>query len=850
MKSTKFWQEQADIYIDWRKPYSAVFDDSNAPFYRWFSGGELNISELCIDRHLAQKSDQDALIWEGEQGEVRHITYGTLSEEVGKFANLLKSCSVKKGDRVIIYMPMIPETVYAMLACARIGAVHSVVFGGFSAEVIADRVKDTGAKIVITADGASRGGNYYLLKPTLDEAISQDGIRGQIERVIVVEHNNQPVDYTPSRDIKYREVIEKQSSHCDAESMQAEDPFFILYTSGSTGKPKGILHTQAGYILWAQYTTQHVFDIQPHDTFWCAADIGWVTGHTYTVYGPLALGSTTLIYEGVPFYPDSGRYWQTIEKHHVTQFYTAPTALRMVKKFGADLPAKYDLSSLRVLGSVGEPIDPETWQWYYAAVGGSKCPIVDTWWQTETGGHVISPLPGKTKLKPGCATLPLPGLSVEVLTHDGTVASPGQKGLLCITEPWPSMFRTVWNDNKRYLSYFNEVSKADRPVYFSGDGAYTDEDGYIHVTGRVDDVLNISGHRVGAAEIEAALAGHPNVAESAIVSQPDDIKGEKVFAFVVLRTESEHEELKNQLNNQLKEEIGPFITVSGLLIVPGLPKTRSGKVLRRILRTIANSQAVVQDISTLDDPAVVAKIQRLFAEHIVYQPGYQGRLTTYVDPAGTDLSKLFAALNESFANKDVTAESLAPAFESDSYNQLIVVEEYNNRPTIVGAANVSVLPFSFNDDMTTSSEPTLWLDSMVAHPDIRGKGIGTRLWQEITSVARSQGIRRLQFTSNQCRKDAHAFYDKMGAKQLGTIWLTKHTDIHPSKATEVQRKNSGVAFETASGKFGLVAATAADVGSHDSPIAAAHGVSTIKYLTLDKPEDSLSYETVLFSADL
>lgn len=608
-----YWAERAQETIDWFTPYVTVLNESKAPFYRWFEGGKLNASYLCLDRHVETKGNQAALIWEGESGETRTYTYRELLGKVNQFANLLQSqFGVRKGDRVVLYMPMIPESIMAMLACARIGAVHVVVFGGFSAEVLKERIVDTGAKLVITADGASRHGKPYLLKPTVDMAL--ENMKPSPE-VLVIEHNHEAIAYTQGRDYVYNELIAAQSDNCEPEPMDSEDTLFILHTSGSTGKPKGIQHSTAGYMLWAQWTTKHVFDLRDCDTYWCTADIGWITGHTYTTYGPLALGSTTLIYEGVPTYPDVGRWWKTIEKHHITQFYTAPTAIRMLHKNGPDEPGKYDLSSLKVLGTVGEPIDPEAWQWYYDRVGDGKCPIVDTWWQTETGGHLIAPLPGATPLKPSSATLPLPGISVEILTEDGKPVPRGEKGLLCVTKPWPSMLRTVWGDPERYIStYFGKVKKDGKPVYFSGDGAYIDEDGYVVISGRVDDVINVSGHRIGTAEIESVIAEHPLVAESGVVSKPDPLRGEQIVAFVVLNstgTLSTEVAVIAEVNQLLREQISAMIKISEIVFVSGLPKTRSGKILRRILRSLANNEPLTTDISTLEDPEIVSKIQAL-----------------------------------------------------------------------------------------------------------------------------------------------------------------------------------------------------------------------------------------------
>ncbi len=608
-----FWAHWADEKIDWFEPYTKVLDESDAPFYRWFTGGKLNVSHQCIDRHLETRKNKAAIIFEGDRGDKQIVTYQQLHKNVNRFANLLKNrFGVKKGDRVVLYMPMIPEAAYAMLACARIGAIHSVVFGGFSAEALRDRIIDAEAKVVITADGAFRKDKPYMLKPVVDTAL-EEGC-DCVEKVLVVQRNNEDVVWIEGRDYSYNELIEAESDVCDPEPMDSEDPLFLLYTSGSTGKPKGVQHSQAGYILWAQMTMEWVFDVKENDTYWCTADIGWITGHTYIVYGPLAMGATTVMFEGVPTYPDAGRAWKMVEEYRINQFYTAPTAIRVLHKMGENEPEKYDLSSLKVLGTVGEPIDPPAWKWYYEKIGGGRCAIVDTWWQTETGGHMISPLPGATPIKPACATFPLPGIMAEVIERDGTPAEPGEQGLLCITKPWPSMIRTIWGDPERFeKSYFGDAKKDGKPVYFSGDGAIVDEDGYITITGRVDDVINVSGHRMGTAEIEAAIKKHPHVAEVAVVGKPDEIKGESIFAYIVLKnaddTFGEEAELAKEINQVIAKEIGNIAKCDTIKVVPGLPKTRSGKVMRRILRAIAKGEEIKQDISTLEDPGIVAKIQ-------------------------------------------------------------------------------------------------------------------------------------------------------------------------------------------------------------------------------------------------
>jgi acetyl-CoA synthetase len=608
-----YWDHWAKEKIDWFEPYTQVLDESDAPFYKWFVGGKLNVSYQCIDRHLDVRKNKAAIIFEGDRGDKQIITYLELYRNVNRFANLLKNkFGVKKGDRVVLYMPMIPEAAYAMLACARLGAIHSVVFGGFSAEALRDRIIDAQAKLVITADGAFRKDKPYMLKPVVDTAL-EEGCEC-VEKVLVVQRNREDIVWVEGRDYSYNELIDLESDNCEPEVMESEDPLFLLYTSGSTGKPKGVQHAQAGYILWAQMTMEWVFDVKENDTYWCTADIGWITGHTYIVYGPLAMGATTVMFEGVPTYPDAGRAWKMVEEYKINQFYTAPTAIRVLHKMGEHEPEKYDLSSLKVLGTVGEPIDPPAWKWYYEKIGGGRCAIVDTWWQTETGGHMISPLPGATPIKPACATFPLPGIMAEVIDRDGNPMEPGEQGLLCITRPWPSMIRTIWGDPERFKkSYFGDARKDGKPVYFSGDGAIVDEDGYITITGRVDDVINVSGHRMGTAEIEAAIKKHPHVAEVAVVGKPDEIKGESIFAYVVLKdvkdSFGEGAELAKEINQVIAKEIGNIAKCDTIKVVPGLPKTRSGKIMRRILRAIAKGEEIKQDISTLEDPSIVAKIQ-------------------------------------------------------------------------------------------------------------------------------------------------------------------------------------------------------------------------------------------------
>lgn len=605
-----FWGSYAKEKLEWMEPFHTVLDESNYPFVKWFEGGKLNVSSQCIDRHLNSRKNKAAIIFEGDRGDKQIITYLELYYNVNKFSNLLKNeFGVQKGDRVVIYMPMIPEAAYAMLACARIGAIHSIVFGGFSAEALKDRIIDAEAKVVITADGAYRKDKPYMLKPVVDEALKGET---PVKKVLIVERNNEDITWVAGRDYSYNELIKHQNPICAPEVMDAEDPLFLLYTSGSTGKPKGVQHNQAGYILWAQMTMEWVFDVKENDTYWCTADVGWITGHTYIVYGPLAMGATTIMFEGVPTYPDAGRPWKMVEEYKVNQFYTAPTAIRVLHKTGEAEPAKYDLSSLKVLGTVGEPIDPPAWKWYYEAIGGSKCAIVDTYWQTETGGHIVSPLPGATPIKPACATFPLPGIMAEILDENGVKAEVGEKGFMCVTRPWPSMIRNIWGDSDRFVkSYFGDVKKEGKPVYFTGDGAFYDEEGYITITGRTDDVINVSGHRMGTAEVEAAIKKHPNVAEVAVVGKPHEIKGEGIFAYIVLKSDNgiadEVEEVK-AINKVIQKEIGNIALCDDVVFVTGLPKTRSGKIMRRILRAIAKGEEITQDTSTLEDPSVVAAI--------------------------------------------------------------------------------------------------------------------------------------------------------------------------------------------------------------------------------------------------
>ena len=607
-----FWDRFAKEKIDWLSPYTRVLNEDNAPMVEWFKDGKLNVAHQCVDRHLKKRGDKTAILFESDDGKRSDISYKELASRVNQTANLLKNkFNIKKGDRIVIYMPMIPEAAISMLACAKIGAIHSIVFGGFSAEALRNRIEDAEAKIVITADGAFRKGKPYMLKNVVDTALSS-GCKS-ITNVCVVKRNNEKINWIDGRDVDYNAVIANESTECKAEAMDSEDPLFLLYTSGSTGKPKGVQHNTAGYILWAQMTMEWVFDVKEEDIYWCTADVGWITGHTYIVYGPLAMGATTVMFEGVPTYPDAGRAWKMVQDYKINQFYTAPTAIRLLHKTGENEPAKYDLSSLKVLGTVGEPIDPPAWKWYYEQVGNSNCVIVDTYWQTETGGHIISPLPGATPIKPACATFPLPGIIAEIIDKDGNKKPLGEKGLMCITRPWPSQIRGIWGDEERYKSsYFADAVKDGKPVYFTGDGAVYDKDGYITITGRMDDVINVSGHRMGTAEVEAAVSTSNDVAEVAVVARPHEIKGESIFAYVVLHKKTDDQNaMKISINKVIKAQIGAIAMCDSMAIVPNLPKTRSGKIMRRILRSIAKGEVITQDISTLEDPSIVKKIENI-----------------------------------------------------------------------------------------------------------------------------------------------------------------------------------------------------------------------------------------------
>ena len=613
-----FWAKLARENIEWKKPFTKTLDESNAPFYKWFEDGQLNVSYNCLDRNLTNgNANKTAIIFERDDGQATNVTYTELHQKVCKFANGLKSRGIKKGDRVIIYMPMSVEGIVAMQACARIGATHSVVFGGFSAKSLQERIIDAGAVAVITADEQARGGKQLPLKAIVDEALGLGGCES-IKDVIIYKRTGGNISFTAGRDMWMHDLVANQSDVCEPEWVSAEHPLFILYTSGSTGKPKGVQHSSGGYLLWAALTMKWTFDIKPKDVFWCTADIGWVTGHTYITYGPLAVGTTQVVFEGIPTYPNAGRFWDMIAKHKVSIFYTAPTAIRsLIKAAEADAnihPSKYDLSSLRLLGSVGEPINPEAWMWYYKNIGREKCPIADTFWQTETGGHMITPLPGATPMVPGSCTLPLPGIMTAIVDETGHDLPNGQGGILVVKRPWPSMIRTIWNDPERFKkSYFPE--EFGGKMYLAGDGAIRNKDtGYFTITGRIDDVLNVSGHRMGTMEIESALVANPIVAEAAVVGKPDETTGESICAFVVLKrtrpTGDEAKQIAKELRDWVAKEIGPIAKPKEIRFGDNLPKTRSGKIMRRLLRVLAKGEEITQDISTLENPAILEQLKQ------------------------------------------------------------------------------------------------------------------------------------------------------------------------------------------------------------------------------------------------
>ena len=604
-----FWAGIAKAELNWQKPFTIVLNDAQAPNYRWFEDGKLNVSYNCLDRHLAKHGDKTAIRFEGEPGDRRDYSYRELHAEVCKFANGLKALGIGKGDRVVIYLPMTPHAVIAMQACARIGAIHSVVFGGFSAHSLKDRIEDAGAKLLISADGGTRGGHAVELKKAADEALAS-GCK-TIEKVVVLKRTGRDIGWNAGRDVWWHDLIAKASANCEPEWVEAEHPLFLLYTSGSTGKPKGIQHSSAGYLLGAHVTCQWVFDLKESDVFWCTADVGWVTGHTYVCYGPLSTGSTIVMYEGAPMTPDAGRLWKICQDLGVTVFHTAPTAIRALMKFGDEFPNRYDLSKLRLLGSVGEPINPEAWMWYHRVIGKEKLPIVDTWWQTETGATMISPLPGVTRLKPGSCTQPIPGIFADIVDESGTPVPDADKGgYLVITKPWPSMLRTIWGDNARYIKTY--WAQFDNKYYVAGDSARRDADGCYWIMGRIDDVLNVSGHRLGTMEIESALVAHPRIAEAAVVGRPHDIKGEAIVAFAVCKGErptgAAATALEKELLEHVAKEIGALAKPDEIRFADNLPKTRSGKIMRRLLRSVAKGEEITQDISTLENPGIVAQL--------------------------------------------------------------------------------------------------------------------------------------------------------------------------------------------------------------------------------------------------
>lgn len=614
---TGFWARQARELIDWKKPFDQVLDESNAPFFKWFADGKLNVSYNCLDRNVERgHGDKPAILFESDDGKVSRFTYAELLKRVCRFANALRGMGVKKGDRVVIYMPMSVEGIVAMQACARIGATHSVVFGGFSAHALRDRIQDAGAVALITSDGQFRGGKTLPLKSIADEALDSEAAKS-VKNVIVLKRTGMDVTMVEGRDRWMHDVVEGQADTCEPEWVEAEHPLFILYTSGSTGKPKGVQHSSGGYLLQATMSMRYTFDIQPDDIFWCTADIGWVTGHTYVAYGPLSCGATQIVFEGVPTYPDAGRFWRMVQDHKVSIFYTAPTAIRSLIKAAENNPdshpKKYDLSSLRILGTVGEPINPAAWEWYYENVGGGRCPIVDTFWQTETGAHMITPLPGATPMVPGSCTLPFPGIQAAVVDETGTEVPNGQGGILVVKKPWPSMIRTIWGDPDRFRkTYFPDDFKGK--LYLAGDGAIRDKDtGYFTITGRIDDVLNVSGHRMGTMEIESALVANDHVAEAAVVSKPDDVTGEAIVAFVVLKGArpigDEAKAMVKTLQTWVGQEIGPIARPKDIRFGDNLPKTRSGKIMRRLLRQLAKGEEITQDTSTLENPAILDQLK-------------------------------------------------------------------------------------------------------------------------------------------------------------------------------------------------------------------------------------------------
>ncbi|MCC7257815.1 MAG: acetate--CoA ligase [Gammaproteobacteria bacterium] len=605
-----YWARLARETLDWQRPFTTVLDSSQAPNYRWFTDGRLNASVNCLDVHLAERGGKTAIVFESEPGEVRRLSYRELTAAVCRLANALQAQGIGAGDRVVIYLPMVPEAVVAMQACARIGAVHSVVFGGFSAKSLRERIEDAGARLVITADGGRRAGRLVELKAATDEALA--GSCPTVEKVIVLRHAGNAVAMQAGRDLWWSDATAGQPESCAPAVVDAEHPLFLLYTSGSTGRPKGIQHATGGFLLGAKLTSQWIFDLRDSDVFWCTADVGWVTGHTYVAYGPLAAGATIVMYEGAPVHPDAGRFWSICERHGVTIFYTAPTAIRALMKFGDVIPAQYDLSKLRLLGTVGEPINPEAWIWYHKHIGRERCPIVDTWWQTETGATMIAPLPGAIATKPGSCTRPIPGIDAAVVDEDGReITDVEHGGYLVIRKPWPSMLRTIWGDNARYIRTYWE--KFGGRYYVAGDTAHRDDDGYFWVMGRADDVLKVSGHRLGTMEVESAFVAHPRVAETAVVGRPHDVKGEAICAFVVLKGErptgAAAEQLAGELRDWVGHELGAIAKPDDVRFADNLPKTRSGKIMRRLLRAVARGEEITEDVSTLENPAIIEQLR-------------------------------------------------------------------------------------------------------------------------------------------------------------------------------------------------------------------------------------------------
>src|SRR5580692_1107244 len=605
-----FWADQARKELVWHRPFTRVLDESRAPNFEWFADGQLNVAYNCLDVHLRDRGHKTALVFEGEPGDSRRLSYQELHAQVCRTSNALRALGIRSGDRVVIYMPLVPEIIIAMFACARIGAVHSVVFGGFSALSLRERIEDAGARVLLTADGGHRAGNIVELKAAADEALGQGC--ATIEAVVVLKRTGTEVSMKSGRDIWWHDAVGGQAPVCAPEWVDAEHPLFLLYTSGSTGRPKGIQHSSAGYLLGVKLTTRWVLDLREDDVYWCTADVGWVTGHSYVAYGPLALGATVVMYEGAPTWPDGGRWWQICQKYGVTIFYTAPTAIRALMKLGDQIPAAHDLSRLRLLGSVGEPINPEAWMWYHSVIGGERCPIVDTWWQTETGAFMIAPIPGVTATKPGSCTQPLPGIEADIVNEDGEpVTEPDAGGYLVIRRPWPSMLRTIWGDNQRYIETYWE--KFQNRFYVTGDGAHRDADGYFWIMGRIDDVLKVSGHRLGTMEVESALVAHARVAEAAVVGRPHDIKGESIFAYVVCRGErptgADAAQLAGELREWVGKQLGAIAKPDDIRFADVLPKTRSGKIMRRLLRALARGEEITQDISTLENPAIIAQLR-------------------------------------------------------------------------------------------------------------------------------------------------------------------------------------------------------------------------------------------------